>query len=499
MLPDDPNLEMDFTLESEKSGVVDEPPFNLLVMGDWSGNGPKKALDSRRPVETDRDNFDDVMNGLGVRLDLKLPSGAIELEFNSLDDFHSDELYKNVPMFGELRDLRKRLRNPDTFNSAAHEVREWSESSASGPGAEEPVPTQDAPVGDSLLEAILSKPDGGAAAPKQAVSSDISNLVSDLVRPHLVRIDENDQSAMIAAVDDAISSLMRSLLHDRGFQQLEAAWRGLFFLVRRTDTASDLKIYLLDITKDELISAIRADNLAESSVFKQLSLGPGGHPWAAAIGNFAFASEVDDIAALIRMGKAGAANRTPFISHIRPDLLGVASLADHPDPDEWDLSGTSSAGKLWAALRGIPESQYLGLVMPRFLARLPYGADTEPTEAFSFEEFTEGTGHDDYLWANSCFIVGQLLGKTYSENGWHFGRQFHQDVEGLPLHVFKRDGQTVYQSCAEVQLSQSAAEKLTEYGIMPVVSFKNMDVVRLVRFQSVSDPVFVLKGRWVIG
>ena len=499
MQPADPNLEMDFTLESEKSGVVEEPPFNLLVLGDWSGAATKKALDSRRPIEIDRDNFDDVMNGLGVRLDLELEAGRVELEFNSLEDFHPDELYRKIPMFGELRDLRKRLRNPDTFNSAAREVREWSAAPESEPAASDVTSEPETPSSEGLLDAILSKPEGGGNTPKGAVSLGISNLVNEIVRPHLVRVDENDQSAMLYAVDEAVSALMRSLLHDRHFQQLEAAWRGLFFLVRRTDTDSDLKIYLLDVTKEELMSDMKSESPSGSAILKLLSTGPGGDPWAAWIGNFAFESEIDDVAALIRLAKAGAASRTPFISHIRPDLLGVASLADHPDPGEWDLSGASDAGKLWAALRGLQESRFLGLVMPRFLARLPYGSETEPTEAFSFEEFTEGFGHDDYLWANSSFIVGQLLGQTFTDNGWQFGNEFHQDAEGLPLHLFKNDGETVYQSCAEVQLNQAAAERLTEYGIMPVVSFKNMDRVRLVRFQSVSDPVYVLQGRWRVG
>ncbi|HTH36730.1 MAG TPA: type VI secretion system contractile sheath large subunit, partial [Pyrinomonadaceae bacterium] len=158
--------------------------------------------------------------------------------------------------------------------------------------------------------------------------------------------------------------------------------------------------------------------------------------------------------------------------------------------------GTSDDGKLWDALRGIDESQYLGLTMPRFLARLPYGSDTEPAEAFDFEEFSGEVGHDDYLWANGCFFAGQLLARTYRELGWDFGQQFIQDADGLPLHVYKRDGQTIYQSCTEVQLSQNAAEELMEYGIMPIVSFKNTDRIRLARFQSIANPVRILKGRW---
>ncbi|NOT48967.1 MAG: type VI secretion system contractile sheath large subunit, partial [Acidobacteria bacterium] len=193
---------------------------------------------------------------------------------------------------------------------------------------------------------------------------------------------------------------------------------------------------------------------------------------------------------------ASAAVGTPFVSHIRPGILGVKSLAEHADPDDWDLSGASNEGKLWTALRELPEASHVGMTMPRFLARLPYGEDTEPAEAFAFEEFTDESGHDEYLWSNGCFAVAQLLARTYSEFGWNFGGRFVQDVDGLPLHVFKKDGETVYQSCAEVQLSQNASEKLAEYGLMPLVSFKNMDRIRLVRLQSISSSVGTLGGRW---
>ncbi len=497
MFPDDPNLEMDFTLESERSGIVDEPAFQLLVLGDWTANGEKAELSRRRPIEIDRDNFDDVMRGLGVKLEVTAGARATELEFDSLDDFHPDEIFKRVPLFAELRDLRKRLRNSDTFNSAAREVREWSA------GTEEIAPEQKtdaepAAAPDNLLDAILTKPEGGAAAPKAAVSPDLSRLVSDLVRPHLVTVDENEQSAMIAAVDEATSGLMRQILHDRRFQELEAAWRGLFFLVRRTETASDLRIYILDVTKDDFASDLRnADGPLGSHVQKLYRLGVNDDPWAAVAGNFAFLPNVDDIATLIRLAKTAASVRVPFISHIRPDVIGVKSLSEHPDPSDWDLTGNSDEGKLWNALRGVQESQYLGLSMPRFLARLPYGSDTESAEAFDFEELTGASGHDDYLWANGCLFIAQLLAQTYRELGWDFGQQFIQDADGLPLHVYKRDGQTIYQSCAEVQLSQNAAEELMEYGIMPIVSFKHTDRIRLARFQSIANPVRILKGRWV--
>src|SRR5688572_19955640 len=414
------NLEMDFSLESDKSGIIEDTVFQMLVLGDWAGNGARRDLGSRTPIEIDRDNFEDVLNGLGVRLKLETVDADVELEFNSLEDFHPDEIFKRVALFAELRELRKRLRNTDTFHSAAREVRERSGTSREDIiEAKQPA---ESPAGDGLLDAILSSPEGGGRAPKPALSGDLSALVGELVRPHLVTVDENEQASMVAAVDEATSSLMRSILHDRRFRQLEAAWRGLFFLVRRTETSSELKIFILDVTKDELEADLRADaNVSDSVLFKRITGGRDGEPWAAVFGNYAFMPAVDDVAALIRLGKIGIAANTPFISHIRPDILGVTSLTEHPDSDDWDLNGNSSEAKVWAALREVPESRFLGLTIPRFLARLPYGSATEPTEVFAFEEFTDEHGHDHYLWANPCFVVANLLAITYTELGWDFG------------------------------------------------------------------------------
>ena len=496
MFPSDSDNETSVTLETERTGVIDEPPFRILMLGDWSGDAEKSELHRRNPLEIDRDNFDDIMKKLRVRLELEADGGGLTLEFQGLDDFHPDELFKQVPMFADLRDLRRRLNNESTFNSAAREVREWS------PGDEKPRETvADLPApADNLLDAILSRPDGGAPPPKQAASSELSKFIGDLVRPHLVLVDENEQAGLIAAVDKATSDLMRTILHNRKFQQLEAAWRGLYFLVRRTETSTDLKIYLLDMSQAELTDNLKnASSLAETSLYRHLikdTIESGGDPWAVVCGNYAYEPNVDDIAALRRISKIAMPANTPLISHMRPEVLGIKSLADHPDPREWNVTSDTNEGKLWAALRSQAESRYLGLTIPRFSARLPYGQDTDPLETFSFEEFTDTPFHDGYLWANSCFAVALLLAQSFSEYGWDIGDVFVQDIDGLPIHMYEENGEKIFKSCAEVQLSQNACEQLMEYGLMPLVSFKNTDRARLARFQSITDPVRLLKGRW---
>jgi len=497
----DSSLEAQFSFGDVSGNVVDDPPFYILALGNWSGDADKRDLSSRRPIEIDRDNFDEVIERLGTRVSLDFEDGSvIELEFTSLDDFHPDEIFRKVDMFDQLRSLRKRLNNSDSFRDAAYDAKQLlglKREDVTTPSS----PVDEEPAADNLLDAILTKPEGGAAAPKRKLSGELGSLVSELVRPHLVTVDEEQQSNLVGLVDTATSGLMRQILHHRKFQALEAAWRGLFFLVRRTETSSDLRIYILDASKDEVSNDLKdAEGLSATNLYKILVRDAvetqEADPWSLVIGDYAFAPVVDDVAALMRISKISAAAGAPFVSHMRPDVLGVHSLYDHPDPAEWNVSADSDAGKLWTALGGQVESQFLGMTIPRFIARLPYGSDTEPLDTFLFEEFASVSEHDNYLWANGCFAVAQLLADSFANYGWEMKNRISQDIERLPLHVYKQHGETIYKPCAEIPMTDVSVNKLIAAGFMPLVSYRGTDRVKLAMFQSIADGGKKLLGRW---
>ena len=196
----DIGLEAEFTFERDRTGAIEEPPFRILMLGDWGGDAEKRPLAERKPIEIDRDNFDEIVARMKTRANLDFGDGSsLSLEFTSLDDFHPDEIFGRVPMFSELRDLRKRLKGTDTFNSAARDARQIFGIKSSQPTAPA-LSVEDAPT-DNLLDAILSQPSGGAAAPKRGASGELGNLVKELMRPHLVSVDENEQATLISAVE----------------------------------------------------------------------------------------------------------------------------------------------------------------------------------------------------------------------------------------------------------------------------------------------------------
>jgi type VI secretion system protein ImpC len=153
-------------------------------------------------------------------------------------------------------------------------------------------------------------------------------------------------------------------------------------------------------------------------------------------------------------------------------------------------------GLAWEELRRIPEASYLGLALPRLLLRLPYGADTDPIERFDFEEMPTVLEHDDYLWGNPAFVCVYLLAQAFSHYGWNLRAGMIQDIEGLPLHIYKEHGESKVKPCVEVVFIERAAKRILDYGIMPLLSFKDQDTIRLARFQSLADSPTNLSGRW---
>lgn len=508
-----PEHETEVKFGVDSNALPDDAPFKVLLLGDWSGrgnkaNGTNGDLASRRPVAIDRDNFEEVMKKMRVELDLQTGKDFIlRFRFTDLEDFHPDRIFQQVPIFSQLRDTRKRLLNPATFDVAAEEVRAWAgvaeTKEEETPVAETPAPFTPREAPDDLLEMLLSEAQT-ATAPAKTKTTDmreINSLISDAVKPYLIKTDEQEQSRLVAAVDEATSELMRSILHHPYFQALEAAWRAAFLLVRRVDTDIDLKLYLLDVTKDELEADLKSTNdLSKSALYKwiieETIETPGGEPYAFVCGNYDFKPTVDDIAALSRIGKLAQASNTPFIAHSRPDVLGCHSLADSPDSDDWQNIENTPEAQLWGALRSLPESSHIGLAIPRFLVRLPYGADTDPAESFAFEELSSTPLHEHYCWANPAFACAILLAQSFRSFGWDMARGLLQDIDGLPLHIYQEDGETKMKPCAETVLTYKTSEVILEQGLMPLVSFRDTDRVRLLRFQSIASPPTPLSGRW---
>lgn len=500
------------TMEETHGVPEPETPFRIGILGDFSGRSNRGIIDpalaTRRTLMVDRDNLDEVLAKLKV--EIKLPILGKELPpvtigFSELDDFHPDSLFERLELFEALRETRKGIKDAATFSELTKKLKRAdkpSESVTTRQDVEKSIESISGQTTGNLLDEVLEKSQGKASETESSRgTSEWDNFLNQIVKPHLVPDIEPQQAEMLDAVDAATSELMRRILHHTDFQAIESAWKAVYFLVSRLEMNEQLKLYLIDISKAELSADLSAaEDLRSTGMYgilaEQTVETPGAEPWAVLAGNFTFDKTREDAELLGRIAKIASHAGAPFMSAANAHVLGCDSLPEMPDPDDWQRRTDIKDSQVWQALRKLPESSYLGLALPRFLLRLPYGADTDATERFDFEEMLDVPDHDDYLWGNPCFGCVYLLAQAFTHYGWNLRPGVIQDIEGLPLHIYKEQGESKIKPCAEVVLTERAAEIILDNGLMPLLSFRNQDTVRLARFQSLADPLTPLTGRW---
>ena len=467
--------------------------FRIAMLGDFSARANTGKLDTgaslagRKPLKVDCENLDAVLKRLGVKL--RLPLGAdgapVELTVNSLEDLHPDQLYNKLPVFSELSGLRQRLKTPSTFAKAAKEVQSWA-------GVQLPRPPRTPPRGGAVpANGKLSDFARLVGAPTVAAksASPLDDLLKRAVGPYVVKAKDPRQDQLVAAVDSALATTMRLVLHHPDFQCFEALWRSVDLLVRRLETDEHLQIVLYDVTAEELAADLsKADSLENCGLYKLLleqpSLDAAQGPFAVVIGNYLFEETPPHAELLGRLARIVARSQAAFIAGVGTSCLDTKVADLHPL--------TRGA---WNALAEMPEAAYLGLAVPRFMLRLPYGAKTDPIESFDFEEFTPRVGLSGMLWGNAAVIAGLLLGATFSKQGAKMQPGSVLTLGDMPFYYYTdSDGDQTALPCTERMLSSKMAEAVSQHRFMPLLSIKGRPEVRLAGFGSLAGSV--LAGPW---
>lgn len=304
---------------------------------------------------------------------------------------------------------------------------------------------------------------------------------------------------IIAEIDRKLSQQINVILHNEEFQKLEGAWRGLHYLVSNTETDELLKIRFMPITKKELGRTLKRHKGTawdQSPIFKRIyeeEYGQfGGEPIGCIVGDYHFDHSPPDVELLGEMAKIAAAAHCPFISGADPSLMQMDSWQELSNPRDLSKIFTNTEYAAWRSLRETDDSRYLGLTLPRFLARLPYGARTNPVDEFDFEEDTEGANHNNYTWANSAYAMATNINRSFKEYGWCTsirGVESGGAVEGLPTHTFPTDDGGVDMKCpTEIAISDRREAELAKNGFMPLVHRKNSDFAAFIGAQSLQKP-----------
>ena len=350
----------------------------------------------------------------------------------------------------------------------------------------------------SLLQKEF-KPKTGDA--KSAVEAAVQTLAQQaLAQTTLIGKDTvKSIEDMIAAIDKKLSDQINQILHHEDFQKLEGAWRGLHYLVNNTETDDQLKIRVMNISKADLgrtLKRYKGTNWDQSPIFKKIyeeEYGQfGGEPYGCLVGDYHFDQSAPDVELLGEMSKVAAAAHAPFITGVSPTLMQMESWQELANPRDLTKIFSTPEYAAWRSLRQSEDSRYLGLAMPRFLSRMPYGARTNPVEDFNFEEDTGAADHGKYTWANAAYAMATNINRSFKQYGWCSrirGIESGGAVEGLPTHNFPTDDGGVDVKCpTEIAIGDRREGELAKAGLMPLIYRKNSDFAAFIGAQSLQQP-----------
>ena len=305
--------------------------------------------------------------------------------------------------------------------------------------------------------------------------------------------------ALIAEIDTMMTAQINEILHCPEFQQLERAWRGLHFLVSRSEIDDKLKIRVMPLSKTELRNTLRKFKGAAwdtSPLFKKIYEEEygllGGHPYGCLVGDYYFDHTPTDCETLREMSKIAAAAHAPFLAAVDSAVLGLDSWTDLSAPRDLSAIFSTAEYASWNSLRKSEDARYIGLTLPRFLGRMPYGAKTDPIDEFAFEEDLSVNDPSKFCWLNSAYAMATNITRAHKLHGWCSrirGVESGGAVESLPTYTFPTDDGGVDLACpTEVAISDRREAELSKNGFMPLLHRKNSDVAAFIGAQSLQKP-----------
>lgn len=480
------------------SGATRTEPkaFRIALLGDFSARANRGEQESgadlagRKPHRVDIDNIDDVLERMGISLSIPVGGGddRVELEIGSMDDLHPDELFDNVEVFAELASLRRKL-DSAKWEAAAKDLQGWAKDAGKVKKKKKPKARGSA-IPNARLSGfgeLMSRPTGADRG-----ASTVDALVRSVVGPHAVASRDAAQDELITMADEALSGLMRDILHNPDFQTVESLWRSVDLLTRRLETGKDLQIVLYDMTAEELATDLaEGEDLSETGLYSMLVEKPVQDaqqgPLSLIVGLYDFEQTPPHAELLGRMAKIAAAANAPFLSGISNDVIRK------PNPDDDHPLVTES----WKALRGLPEAGYVGLACPRFMLRNPYGQKTDPIDPFKFEEFTMKGGVGGMLWGNGAVLATMMIAESFKKakkiSALRLGSV--SAVGDMPYHYFTDEhGDQVALPCTNRLLSEKSMAWVTGQGYIPVLSVRGAPEARIGGFISLTGKT--LAGPW---
>jgi type VI secretion system protein ImpC len=331
-----------------------------------------------------------------------------------------------------------------------------------------------------LAETTLKPSDEGYDVAKRGVQAFIAEMLTPARGQE--KVDRGILDQMIVEVDKRLSAQVNEILHAPALMSLESAWRGLKFAVDRTDFRENVKVEILNASKDDLITDFEdAPEVPKSGLYRLVYSNEygvfGGKPYGLMCANFDFNPGPQDLALLTKCASVAAMAHAPFITNAGPEFFGKEEFLDLPGLKDLKAVFEGPQYARWRAFRESEDSRYVGLALPRFLLRLPYGEKTIPVKSFNFQEEVVGN-HDAYLWGHASIAMATRVADSFAKYRWCpniIGPQAGGAVEGLPLHQYEAMGEIQTKIPTEIMITDRREFELAEEGFIGLVFRKDAD------------------------
>ncbi|WP_079203923.1 type VI secretion system contractile sheath large subunit [Pseudomonas sp. CC6-YY-74] len=327
----------------------------------------------------------------------------------------------------------------------------------------------------------------------------VSAFIEELLKPQ----NENEPvkkamvDRMIAEIDAKLSRQMDEILHNADFQALESSWRGLQLLVDRTNFRENIKLEIINASKQDLLDDFEdSPEIVQSGLYKHIYTAEygqfGGQPVAALIANYFFDPSAPDIKTLQYVASVATMSHAPFIAAAGPKFFGLESFTGLPDLKDLKDHFEGPQFAKWQSFREQEDARYVGLTVPRFLLRNPYDPEDNPVKSFVYKE-NVANSHEHYLWGNTAYTFASRLTDSFAKFRWCpniIGPQSGGAVEDLPLHHFESMGEIETKIPTEVLVSDRREYELAEEGFIALTMRKGSDNAAFFSANSAQKPKF---------
>mgnify|MGYP000008050344 CR=1 FL=1 len=351
----------------------------------------------------------------------------------------------------------------------------------------------------SLLDQVMQETriqpgDDGFDTARRGVEAFITDLLSN--QQKIDKVEKKLVDNMISAIDQKIGSQLDEVIHSDEFKKIESSWRGLNFLVNRTDFKQNIAIEMISSSKEELIEDFEdAPDVTRSGLYKHVYSAEygqfGGKPYGAIISGFALDPSAKDLKLMQDVASVSAMSHAPFIASAGPKFFGLESFQGMPALKDLESIFEGPQYAKWQGFRESDDARNVALTVPRFMLRSPYGEDNLVKE-FDYQEGIE-QDFEKLCWGNASYAFASNMARSFAEYRWCpnvIGPQSGGEVLDLPVYKYQENGETKVYSPSEVMLSDRQEFELAEQGFIGLVARKGTDNATFFSANTCQKPKF---------